>query len=237
MTSILIVQDNSPESPFGDDQKLYVVAETLCLIPRSLAEHGRSEFRTLERTDTHAWRPASRHPLPNSPIGRNATVHTNQRLGASTFHRSGCLGANPTGIGRVLQQILRQARPLRIGRLPPSLHWWSQQAWRVISRRYGYRSSDCCPNTISARRRRLPLRSLALHRRTYHSYLRHRILSPRHCHAPRGHRSACSPRSALVPLDGHPRRTTSARLLLLVRHRQHCGSNLLSRLSRMGLRA
>src|SRR6266568_4910802 len=157
-------------------RNLQGVAESLCLIRGAHAEHGCSESRTLERTDTYARRSSSRYPLPDSPIGRDTPIHS-------------------------------------------SLHWWSQQAWRVVSRRYGYRSSDRCPNTIAARRRRLPLRSLALHRRTYHSYLRHRILSPRHCHAPRSHRSAYSPRSALVPLDGHPRRTTSARLLLLVRHR------------------
>ena len=147
------------------------------------------------------------------------------------------VGANSSRTGGVLQPILRQTRPLGVGWLPPSLRWWSQQARRIIGRRHSHRSSDRSASTITPRCRGFPLRSLVVDGRTYHSYLHPRLPPPCHCHGSFSYHSAYSPCSALVPLDGHPRRTASARLLRLVRHRKYCGSHLLSWFDRMGLRA
>src|SRR5437870_12343426 len=98
----------------------------------------------------------------------------------------------------------------------------------MIGRRYSHRSSDRSASTITPRCRGFPLRFLVGDGRAYHSYLRPRLLPPCHFYPSFSYSSAYSHCSALVPLDGHPRRTASARLFRLVRHRQYCWSTLLS---------
>src|SRR6266568_3814475 len=74
--------------------------------------HGPPKPRSLERTHTDAWRTTSDNTLPYPPLRRDPPIHSKRHLGAGPFHRSGCLGADPSRIGGVLQPILRQARRL-----------------------------------------------------------------------------------------------------------------------------
>src|SRR2546428_9263852 len=102
--------------------------------------HGPSEPCSLEWTHINAWRAPSLHTLLYPPVGRDPPIHSKRHLGASPFHRSGCLGPDTSRIGGGLQPILWPGSPFCVGRRPPCLSWGSLPS----------RGNSCCRGTSSA---------------------------------------------------------------------------------------
>src|SRR2546427_1593840 len=102
--------------------------------------HGPSEPCSLEWTHINAWRAPSLHTLLYPPVGRDPPIHSKRHLGASPFHRSGCLGPDTSRIGGGLEATPWQARPFWGGRLPPCLQRGGERAWGITRLRDKHRS-------------------------------------------------------------------------------------------------
>src|SRR2546427_10220309 len=84
--------------------------------------HGPSEPCSLEWTHINAWRAPSLHTLLYPPVGRDPPIHSKRHLGASPFHRSGCLGPDTSRIGGVLLPKLMLTTAVMVRRPPSFLH-------------------------------------------------------------------------------------------------------------------
>src|SRR2546426_9052398 len=113
--------------------------------------HGPSEPCSLEWTHINAWRAPSLHTLLYPPVGRDPPIHSKRHLGASPFHRSGCLGPDTSRIGGVLQAILWRARPFRVGLRRPFLHRRGLQGLGTSNRPPSHLSPSLTAGTITPR--------------------------------------------------------------------------------------